>query len=1519
MRCLGRSARVSHAIVLAALLALFMAPAAMSAREPQVWLFATARNYLPENEPELGIRGYGVKELWLDIYKFDGFRHFKNGDWSALWNVNYKDLPGREKVRSVRVDIARPGGTLDAAVKLKPLPPGQYVAVARSGQLKTEEAAWFAVSELGLISKQYSRGLVIYAVNLRTGEPMPNVSVYARLSSMSGSDESERFDQETVESGEKGDIGGAAVVSVGSVSVPGEVYGMTDNRGLFTIDLADPADSAFVVAAKGDDFAVLNSSYWWDARTQKVYVYTDRPVYRPNNVVYFKGIARGITNSGYEVLARRPVRVEVRDPRNNVVYKQDLLTNDWGSFSGEFKLGAEPPLGHYWICAIVDGEQHEGSFQVAEYRKPEWVVEIEFDKEMYIAGDRLDATCKALYYFGAPVRNARVAYRVYRQPMGFFGPTAEDSGYDYDQYGGVDDMVGLYYGDFVLSGETRTDSDGLARISFESPAADGHNYRYIVEADVIDATNKRAYGRGYTDVARGTIDVDVSTDRYVVREGDKFEVYAKAVDLDGNGVVRDIDIIVLKRSYSKKGYTDTPVHSTQITTAASGDGFIELEAGKPGDYVIQAKSEDERGNAIIAETYIWTTPDNGSWADMFRTDLGIVCDRGRYDVGDVAKVLITAPPEVSSVLLTVEDREVRDVRVIRLENGSAEVELAIKPEYAPNTYVSVVAIVSGVMQTAARQIVIPVPERLLNVEIKPNKDSYRPGETATYLIVTENSDGDGVPAEISFGLVDESIYAVRPDTTPAIDKFFHGRRERTVSTENSFPVTYYGGAEKEGGTEATRKYFPDTAAWFPSVVTDSNGHAVVRVKMPDSLTTWRTTVRAHTRSTIVGQAQEKVTVSKPLSIRLGIPRHYTMGDCGRVTGVIHNETKWQRIVFVNLNASGAKIVGRSWQWVKVPASGEAVVEWEVEPETVGDVVFKANAWSWFVGDKLALSVPVLPFGEKCDEVWAGEVRPDGGRVENDIEFDLPDDIVQGATSLSVDISPGYAGVVESALEFLVNYPYGCVEQTMSAFLPDILAHRAFACMGIPMPRTEEELADMVNSGLARLYKFQHWDGGYGWWEHDDSGLWMTSYVLYGLERARRSGFCVSEEAMARAADYLREAVWDEKSDTNRAFACYVLAEQGALGAKGMKALEQLAAKLPAYPNVEHGRRVAAESQSLKPLTVAYVTLAASAAGRDDMASAGAETLRNMATVISGQAFWETEDKENWWRNETGETTAWAMMALLEAEPSSPLLSQAARHLAMTRDGSQWRSTRESAAAIMALVEYMTAMEEDVRQRRQVTVEVNGRRIAKEYLGGDSGYEAANLCVKIDPEFLIVGRNSVKISAEGGPVYYSINASWHEARDRIEAAGECADIVRTYFVIDRNAEAPEGEEYALIPVDEDTPVMCGQELLVRVAIDAKRDMDYMIFEDPVPSGFEISEGFTDPWSWNYWYDRREVRDDRMVFFATWIKAGERMVFDYILRPERLGRYMVMPTRAWSMYYPGLRANGASRVIEVADGE
>ena len=111
------------------------------------------------------------------------------------------------------------------------------------------------------------------------------------------------------------------------------------------------------------------------------------------------------------------------------------------------------------------------------------------------------------------------------------------------------------------------------------------------------------------------------------------------------------------------------------------------------------------------------------------------------------------------------------------------------------------------------------------------------------------------------------------------------------------------------------------------------------------------------------------------------------------------------------------------------------------------------------------------------------------------------------------------------------------------------------------------------------------------------------------------------------------------------------------------------------------------------------------------------------------------------------------------------------------------------------------------------------------------------------------------------------------------------------------------------------VRAGQEVLVRVRIRANQNLEYMAFEDPLPSGFEVSDGFDDPYSWTYWYSRKEVRDNRVVVFAGSIPKGEERVYEYVMVPERPGDYLVMPTTAWSMYYPDQHARGASARIRV----
>lgn len=1463
---------------------LLAAAPAMGARQAYVWLFATARTYLPGEQAELGVRGRGVSQLYLDIYRFDGVRHFSESGPDAMWSLNPARLPGRSLVRTVKVRIPNPGGNLEASVKLDPLPPGAYVAVTRSKQLKQQDTVWFTVSGIGLISKQSAGRLLVYAVDLKTGEPASGVPVRVELMGQ----------------GESGDDQLASATAATRTAT-----GATDDSGLFSMPLSQPAASAMVTGGRGDEFAVLYSSFWFDARRQKVYVYTDRPIYRPDNTVYFKGIARTIGDPGYTIPAGQAVKVEIRDPRDNLLSKQELVTNDWGSFYGEFTLGSEPPLGAYSIVATIGGEQHWSSFSVAEYRKPEWSVDIEFDRDRYIAGDTLQATCEASYYFGAPVANARVEYRVYRQRVGSIGAAQSGADGDYGDY----DYYGDYYEDFVMSGEASTDAQGRALVSFEAPRADGRNYKYILAVDVIDATNKQASGKGSALVAMGSFDMRVSTSTYLVGPGDRFQVRVKTVGLDGSAVARKLELVMMRRTYDKTGYADTPVATLAVETSPSGEVAVELPAAEAGDYVIAAKAVDERGNSIVAETHIWVSGAAGRLAAVWRSDVAIVCDKSSYKLGEVAKVLITAPVDVSSVLLTVEDRDIRHVRVVQLENGSATVELPIVEDYAPNTYVTATAVASRVMQTASREISVAAPETSLIVEIQPNKASYRPGEVATYLVKTKNAQGDAVQAEISFGLVDESIYAVRPDTTSGIGNFFHGRRERAVSTENSFPVTYYGGADKEGGDESARKYFPDTAAWFPSVVTDINGHAVLRVTMPDSLTTWRATVRAHARSTMVGQAQQKVVVTMPLSARLGLPRHYTLGDRAMVAGVVHNDTNGARRVSVTLRADGADVAGRAKQYVTVPAHGQASVEWEIEPRMVGNVKLSLATRSWFLKDAVEMTVPVLPFGEENQRVWTGELRlaDTSGTL---LEFELPEDALRGATRVQLEVSPGYAGVVQQALEFLVNYPYGCVEQTMSAFMPDIVAHRAFTHLGVALPRSRAELARMVDSGLARLYKYQHHDGGFGWWEFDQSDVWMTSYVLLGLGKAKEAGFDVSAQAIDRALDYLAESLPRAKKVGAReyAFASFVLAEHGRLEGASLSEF------------IRFGRQSQALGSVADPLTTAYITLAASRVGEDSIASAGAQLLSAKATRHSGQAYWQTQDTAHWWRNETAESTAWAMMALLGVDPTSSLVPEAARHLASARTGSQWRSTRESAAAVLALVEYMIQAGDDVSAERKVVVSVNGKETASLTLGGAAGGSASEAAsaststsIAIDPNLIVPGRNQISLRAESGALLYSAKADWYVPRDHIEAGGDCAMITREYFRIDRNTPAPKGQKYSVTPIDGEVGVR--EEVLVHVSVQALTDLEYMAFEDPVPSGFEISEEPCDAYSWYYWYDRSEARDSKMVVFATRIPAGKTQTFEYVLVPERPGSYRVMPTEAWSMYYPGLRARGNSSTIRV----
>ena len=157
-------------------------------------------------------------------------------------------------------------------------------------------------------------------------------------------------------------------------------------------------------------------------------------------------------------------------------------------------------------------------------------------------------------------------------------------------------------------------------------------------------------------------------------------------------------------------------------------------------------------------------------------------------------------------------------------------------------------------------------------------------------------------------------------------------------------------------------------------------------------------------------------------------------------------------------------------------------------------------------------------------------------------LNLPKDAF--AAKLTVETAGSLAAGLVDSLQYLTGYPYGCVEQTMSRFLPDVLVQQALDRLGIDNPKLRAELPKQVEDSLTRLYGFQHYDGGWGWWEGDQSDPRITAYVVYGLNEAKRAGFSVDAAVLKKGAMFLREPLATTSDLNLKTYTVYVLSEYG---------------------------------------------------------------------------------------------------------------------------------------------------------------------------------------------------------------------------------------------------------------------------------------------------------------------------------------------------------------------------------------
>ncbi|MCC6187683.1 MAG: Ig-like domain-containing protein [Anaerolineales bacterium] len=1466
---------------------------------------------------------------------YDAFQNYvpAAADEVRSWSVDVQEALN-ERILT-RVPIASPeGGALE---------PGLYFLSMTAPGISGQQYHLMVVSSANLSLKLALKEALVWATDLNSGEPLAGMPLTI-------------FDEnfESIATGQTDEAGVFLTAIPDRPDLWTQVYvvsqGQTGPTG-FAVGMSD-----WTTGIDPWEFGLSTQYFQQDL---VAYLYTDRPMYRPGQVVFFKGVLRQEDDARFSLPTSGPVDVQITNDQGERVYSDTLALNDFGTLSGEFRLADEAGLGFYNL-SVSRGERYFGglSFSVAEYRRPEFQVAVASPVTQTVQGGTIPVTVDASFYFGGPVSNASVHWSVLSADYVFpFQGQGYYDFYDYDWSAGGTGPVYGTFGRLISESDGQTDARGQATLDVPADLSDSSlSQLYTIEATVTDVNGQQVSGRVEVIVHQGNFYVGVRPAQYVGQAGQPLGVELLTVDWNSDPLPNQpLRVVYNEHQWNCAleldpetganvwtcNVEDTEIASQDITTGADGQATGAFTPPKGGVYQVKVTGADSGGRRVTASTIVWVASEEYvAWRQENNDRLNLVADKKSYRPGDTAEILIPSPFQgEATALITVERGRIIEHEVVRLTENSSIYRLPITEYYAPDVFFSVV-LIKGVdennpapaFKLGTAKLTVSPEQQELQVTLTPSKDRAGPRDTVTYQIKATDYGGRPVQAEFSVSLVDLAVLSLSAPNSGPILTAFYGERGLGVRTAVGLTLgvdrlnvaadeAKGGGGGAEAGFDEVRGNFLDTAYWQAVINTDANGEASFEVTLPDNLTTWRLDVRGLTADTLVGQSTVDIVSTRDLLIRPLTPRFFVVGDQAQVSAVVNNNTAAAIEAVVSLQAAGVTLNSPAAQNVTVPANDRVEVTWQVTAEDAdaADLTFAVAGGGLSDASKPTLGQPpgqLLPiYNYSAPETvgTAGQLETADSRLEA-ISLPRRYDVTQG--DLDIRLDPSLAASLTGALDYLEHFPYECTEQTVSRFLPNVLTFRALHDLGLTDPALETRLTELVNEGLQQLYARQHVDGGWGWFTTDASDSFLTAYVLFGLIKAQQAGFTVSDGIVASAASFLQErlvrpnSTADDWELNRQAFILYALAEAGRGNTSATVQLFDARQRLDTYAR-------------------AYLALAFHLIDSGD--TTRVQTLLsdiNTAAILSATgAHWEEEERDWWNMNTNTRSTAIVLEALVRLDPANDLIPNVVRWLMVARRGDAWETTQETAWSLISLTDWMAASGE-LRGRYDYTLTLNGAELAAGQVTPDNVQEAVTLQVAV-ADLLHDQANRLVVSrgAGEGRLYYTAHLNVYLPVEEVRAINRGVIVAREYRLKTNDCGGAGQPECPVI-----TEAQAGQDIQVTVTLIAPNDLYYVVLEDPIPAGAEPVDtsllttsvvgqppelSASDPlyygWGW-WWFSNTDLRDEKVVLFATYLPKGT-YEYTYTLHASLPGVYKVIPTQAREFYFPEVFGRGDGTLFTI----
>jgi uncharacterized protein YfaS (alpha-2-macroglobulin family) len=1338
----------------------------------------------------------------------------------------------------------------------------------------------------------------------------------------------------------------------------------TDREGLCRVNLldADPAINLYAVVGKPGSptfgfsttawsVGVDGGSFGIDTSTTTdpnfAFLYTDRSVYNPGEVVNFRAILRQKDNNLYTLPALTQVNVKVSGPQS-IDSPQAFLTTivgsltSFGSMTGTYQLALDSPPGQYSL-EIEEFASGKVQFQVTEYQRQEVDLTVETNKPDLLSSEDFNAVVNASYYFGFAVKHLALSWTLYSAPLDFKLPNGYQTGSpDYDaMFSSPSHFEGLK--SWVQDGKGKTDSQGNLIVTVPSKVIArlterGTPQKLTLEVtiDGISAPNSR----GTTSVVLHPSDlyIGVRPETPTFKSGNEFGVSIQTVDSQqqvsgGQPLSASFQKATWKQKtlpgLSNPGFAMdfSPISATELITDGFGRARLAFIPPEAGVYELRLSGGGAETRFLIRVS----GSGNPTWPDLPDQHLFLTADAELFQPGQTAHIFVANPFYSALALLTIEKDEVMEARVFTISESSLDLPISLDESDVPNVTISLTLLGNRPdgkpdFRQGYLDLKVSPQNQFLQVEMLSLPEKPEPADEVTYAFRVTDRQGNPVRAEFSLALVNKAAQNEADSCSSSIKNTFYGTRPLGIRTSMALAanarriVTYQnqGEAAAEVPNLGRGERITGTAYWNGSLETNNKGLSEISFPLPDNQTTWVANICLVSEDTQVGSLSRELVVSKDLVIKPLLPNFLVARDHVELAADLVNNTDQNLTARVSLEAVGMVLDNPSQavQQVEVNAGEKQRVVWWATAQNVDEIDLTFTTQSGSLNDKSLPEggrFPVLRYNIPMTDAASGIMTAGSEQVE---AISLPRSFTPTTGALQLEIETSLGGAIIASLDALEKFPQDFPEAVTSRLLPNLATYETLQLIGLDYPAQKNRLDSSIKDAFILFSRIQNEDGGWGWTEGQSSDPNLSAYILLGLVRAEQAGLASKEDLVERGLGFIEKDLQNTLSLLPgsemdlAAFQLYVLTEAG------RKNLDPLA--FYAYHN------------QLTPWAQAFLALTL------DSLHPGSEEARSLLDRLQDSArnstsglYWEDTSQNPARLSTVNFTTSVVLLAFSKLNPDSPVADAALRYLITSRSPTGgWASGYETAWVLLALAASLQTGGE-LQASFPFSASLNGVPVISGRADGRTNLLPVMASVPLH-NFQADAPNLLKIVCPTGEgtLYYRTQLQVSQLVDDIPALTRGMTLNRRYLPVSENCANRVCEGRMDFPLSGEQPLVQA-----RLSLTVPEDMYYVVIEDNIPGGAEILNTAFEPgqkdmsgdgkfisdfrnpfgmgWGWEY-FDHPQIYDDHIRWAAPWLPAGTYELI-YLMRSFLAGDFRVLPGRAYNVYFPENEGQTAGGVI------